>query len=384
MKNKYAICLLAFTNDVYLVGAAIAGFVHRQYIKKYKLDIDVVLMIDNTFEPYISELEKIFDKVKIIKLIEIKLSPQYKIHHKYSKWLKYSINKWQVLNFDEYEKVLFCDSDVVPLYDFWYNDLFNLQAPAFLSKGLAGNYGSNITQDMVTNKNIQTQEDYRVSSKDFKFTIDAGLVLLKPSKNLYLEYLDFIKFVEGTEGYISSNISGADETTLLLFTLFYKKIPSVFIPYDYSVISWEGHPYEKQNVKGLNFLSMIKPWVKPSIAQWSDERLWHDFGVALFKKHQFKSIEKVYLKLQLENLFKYAHAIRFELFMKVAYNYEAFTTKSLQHRTQSYLHYLSKIRNNNFSYSDTILVLSKANIISENMYQETAIDQTSVKNIVCS
>jgi hypothetical protein len=340
-------------------------------------------MIDSSFETHMDELEQIFDKVKIIDLVEIKLSPNYKVHHKYSKWLKYSINKWQALNFDEYEKVLFCDTEILPLYESWYNDIFKLDAPAFLTKGESDNYGTLITKNMVTNKSITTAEDYRTCSKHFNFTIDAGLVLLKPSKILYLEYLDFVKFAEGSEGYVSSDISGADETTLLLFTIFYKQISSKLIPYDYAVISWENHKYEKQNVKGLNFLSMIKPWVKPEITQWGDERIWHDIANSMFAKHDMKLIKKIYIRTQLENLFKYSHAIKNNLVRKVPYNYEAASDKNLKGQVYNFLHFLNRIRYNKFTVKFAQTVLNKAKLISNKMNKTTEINQNDVKGVVC-
>lgn len=384
MKNKHAICILAFTNDLYLVGASLAGFIHKKYITKYSLNIDVVIMIDNSFEPFVNELNQIFDKIKIIDLVEIKLSPNYKIHHKYSKWLKYSINKWQALNFDEYEKILFCDTEILPLNESWYTDIFKLDAPAFLTKGMSDNYNTVIERDMITNKNILTAEDYRTCSKNFKFTIDAGLVLLKPSKILYLEYLDFVKFAEGSEGYISSDISGADETTLLLFMIFYKQIESKSIPYDYAVISWEDHEYDKQKVKGLNFLSMIKPWVKPEITQWGDEKIWHEIAESMFTSYDMKLIKKIYIRIQLENLFRYRHAVNNGLVRKVAYNYEAINDVKLKNQTLKFLNFLGKIKHNNFSVQFAQTVLEKAKLISNNMDNNTEIDQTKPKNVICN
>lgn len=381
--NKNAICLLAFTNDIYLVGASLAGFIHKQYIKKFNLNIDVVLMIDETFQNYVPELSVIFDNVKIIKLDEIKLSPKYKIHHKYSKWLKYSISKWQVLNFEEYDKILFCDTEILPLDEKWYHDLFSLNAPAFLTKGHSNNYGIPIEKHKITDKIISTFEDYRISSKNFTFTIDAGLVLLKPSSNLHTEYINFIRNIEGEEGYISNNISGADETTLLLFMIFFKQIKCVSIPYEYAVISWENHKYDKSNVIGLNFLSMIKPWIKPQVTQWSDERIWHTIAECMFKKLKLKKINKVYLRLQLETLFKFSHTIKNNLMKKIPYNYEAYLDKNINIKTIKLLNYLKKIRHNIFSPNDAEFVLKRALEPVYLMEKSTQIDQTNIKKIAC-
>lgn len=382
-KNKYAICLLAFNNDVYLTGALIAGFIHKQYINKFSLDIDILLMIDKSFEKYIFELKNVFDKISVINLTEINLSPEYKIHKKYSHWLKYSINKWQVLNFEEYDKILFCDTEIVPMSEKWYHDLFNLKPPAFLSKGKNNNYGKIITKDIITNKELISSEDYRTSSKYFQFTIDAGLVLLEPNKMLYEEYLNFVKFAEGKSGYISSNISGADETTLLLFTIFYKQLECRLIPYNYAVITWENHSYDKNNIEGLNFLSYIKPWVKPELIQWSDERLWHQIAECMFKKYDIEQIKKVYIKLQVTNLYEFLSAIKKNLTNKIPYNYEAYTEKQLKFKTIKFLHFLKrkKIYKDDFSFMKKMLNDSKN--ISNDMLKITDVDQSKIIKNVC-
>ena len=74
MKNKYAICLLAFTNDLYLVGASLAGFIHRKYIQKYSLEIDIVLMIDSAFSDVSDNDEKsVEDKTKELSIDYVRI-----------------------------------------------------------------------------------------------------------------------------------------------------------------------------------------------------------------------------------------------------------------------------------------------------------------------
>ena len=107
MTNKNAIGMIIFNNPLYLVGACLSAWVHRKYITKYNLNIDLVVMVDKQIYKYKDELEKYFDKVKLIDLIEIKLNPKYFVIQKYSEWMKYSVSKWQILNFDEYERLDF-------------------------------------------------------------------------------------------------------------------------------------------------------------------------------------------------------------------------------------------------------------------------------------
>lgn len=381
MANKYAICLLAFTNEIYLVGALLASFVHRQYIKKFNLKIDLVIMINDTFIPYIKYLEEIFNKVKVIEMIEIKLSTEDKMHAKYVNWMKYSVNKWQALNFDEYDKILFTDTEIIPLSESWYTDIFNLNAPAVLSR-YATQYGQQLSQSMITNKKIVTAEDYRTCSEHFTFFIDGGLVLLKPSKTLYIEYINFLKFVEGTEGYISNIKAGADETTLILFMIFYKKIVTVLIPYKYSVITWDRYKYDKQTVKGLNFSCLIKPWVKPRIIQWSDENIFHDIAKQMFKTYNMRIIKKIYMKLQVENLIIYSYVVRNKLFRDYPYNYDALKNKNTKKEFMEFLNQLDNKAQTQFTYDELKQTIKKANLKADYMNKITQVDQSYVKKII--
>ena len=64
MKN--GICMLIFDNELYLPGACLSAFVHRKFIKKNKLDIKLLVMIDKNIFKYKKELEKYFDEVVLI------------------------------------------------------------------------------------------------------------------------------------------------------------------------------------------------------------------------------------------------------------------------------------------------------------------------------
>ncbi len=55
----------------------------------------------------------------------IKLHDKIKIIDKYLDWMRYSINKWQVLQYDEYDKILFCDIDLLSISKDFYN-IFNI------------------------------------------------------------------------------------------------------------------------------------------------------------------------------------------------------------------------------------------------------------------
>ncbi len=99
MKN--AICMLIFGDELYVVGACLNAFVNRKFIDKLKLNIELVAMVDDKIYKYKEELEK------------------------YSKWMKYSINKWQFLKLTDYDKILFLDTDIFPMNKDFYT-IFNI------------------------------------------------------------------------------------------------------------------------------------------------------------------------------------------------------------------------------------------------------------------
>lgn len=291
-----AICMLIFENNIYVPGACLSAYVHRKFIEKNNEKISLLVMVDKVIYKYKDELDKYFDKVILIDLLELKLHPKYYIHEKYSKWMKYSINKWQILKFTNYKKILFIDIDILPIKDNFYK-VFNINTPGFIVKG---NLKNNI--EIQKNKFLQNKNTYfdmkicSYFSLKLKYSIDAGLVLLSPDILLYNEYIDFLNKCAGINGYISHKSSGIDETSLLLFYVFYKKIKVYSISYSYAVIPWEKYSYNKNEINGINYLAMIKPWTILPMLQWGEQNIWH----IIAKKALIKS--KVVADLYIEKL----------------------------------------------------------------------------------
>ncbi len=130
--------MLIFDNELYIPGACASAFTHRKFIEKNKFDIKLIVMVDKKIFTYKKELEKYFDEVILIEMFEVKLNPEYYIIEKYSKWMKYSINKWHVLKMVKYEKILFIDIDILPIKKSFY-DIFKNNTPGFLIKGFNQN-----------------------------------------------------------------------------------------------------------------------------------------------------------------------------------------------------------------------------------------------------
>jgi hypothetical protein len=338
-KTKNAIGMIIFTNPLYLVGACLSAWTHREFINKYNLEIDLVVIVDKIIYKYKDELLKYFDKIKLIDLIEMKLSPKYNVIYKYSQWMKYSISKWEILNFEDYEKILFLDIDILPIDKNFYS-VFDFDTPCIMVRGL--NLEPNILAKpelFLENPREYKKNEYSKLALELKHSLDAGFILLEPSKTLFDEYIEFIKICEGTEGYISKYDSGVDETTLLLFFIFYKKIPIHIIPYNYAPIPWDKFPYDKNKMWGINFLSMIKPWVKLPITQWTDENIWHRIAKKALNKHSV--ITKIYIKYLIDELYKFYFNWKKNILKSNSpYNMESIKSDNLKNMTFKLFEYL--------------------------------------------
>ena len=84
--------------------------------------------------------------------------------------------------------------------------------------------------------------------------------------------------------------------------MFYKKIPIYTISYENAVIPWERYKYNIYNVKGINFLAMIKPWVLLPMLQWGEQNIWHKIAKKALDKDSI--ITELYVSNLLRELKK--------------------------------------------------------------------------------
>lgn len=388
--SKYCISMIIFTNPLYLVGACLSAWVHRQFITKYNLNIELMVMVDETIYKYKNELENYFDKIELIKLEQIKLNPQYKVIHKYSRWMKYSISKWNIFKFDFYDKILFIDIDILPITKDFYN-IFDFETPAIMVKG--------INQNNLVNKNLDKNFFIRINEKQENFeptslnywnlslkltkSLDAGLVLIKPDKKLYTEYFDFIKICEGMQGYISKYDSGVDETTLLFFFIFHKQIPTHLIPYDYAPVPWEKNPYNKNNIKGINFLSLIKPWTKLPIIQFSDENIWHKIAKRVLQKHSI--ITNIYIKYLIDTLYDFFDELKINMSKSNSpYNMECVKSPKVKSHTYSLQKYIQTHPKEKLSMEQIEWIIKKSVHIHKYMDKRLIVGIGELKNFIAN
>ena len=337
--NKYAIAMLIFANEYYIPGTIISAYTHKKYINKFNLNIDLIIMVDDKIYKYKDELLKFFDKVKKINLIEMKLSNDYFVIKKYSKWMKYSINKWQMMQFEEYEKILFLDADFLPLDEKFYQ-IFNFNTPA-VTTNLPCKEGSELSKTFFMNVedvnkiNKKSAESYCDFALKLKSSINATVIMLKPDIVMYDEYINFIKKAEN-RGYKSLVHSGIDETSLLLFLRYYKDLPIYCIPKIFSIAPWDDKNYDINNIYGLNYVSFIKPWLRLPMLQWGEENIWHLIAKKALKKSVI--ITEIYINGLIDNLKFFSNNYK-KFNAKSGYNLELL---QLKNKIYSLLDYVKK------------------------------------------
>jgi hypothetical protein len=283
-EEKRAVVFLCMLNFHYVFGACINAYTQKQLMKKSGETIDLVIMCDQTlYDEYHDLLSEYFDQIVKIDLEMFDLNEEkYKFNkgwiNKY-KWINYSINKWKCLQLVEYDKILFMDIDLMPVRKDFYQ-IFNYSTPAFhvivegKSDGVDGRRCDNNQPNSEYVIGSDKYEDYVVKENGF-VSLDGGLVLLRPDKDLYEQYIEFVKS-EFKKGMFSNPKSGPDETTLFYY---YNKMtnnnPKFYtICSEYAVIPWDFSKEMVKIAKGYNFLSYVKPWLKPTFLSWDEE----DYG----------------------------------------------------------------------------------------------------------
>ena len=278
--GKNAISFLCMLNPHYVIAVCIAAYAHRKLISMTGRDIKIIVMCDKTiYDGYKDILAKYCDVVTQIQLIECKMSMDYKYAKNKYNWLQYSLNKWQCLKYDEYDKILFCDADILPV-DCHFYYIFDLNAPAFdcefpehIRNRVTGNCIS-ATNGMI-NFRTYIDEIYPVMG-----TADGGLCMFKPSRDDYCKYMKFADNVF-RDGLYSSWKAGPDETSIYYFYLHLMKKPVSIINKLCNIVPWENSKNNCENAYGYNFRSFIKPWLKERRMQWDEEKLWTDIFKAM-------------------------------------------------------------------------------------------------------
>jgi hypothetical protein len=374
--KKYAIAMLIFANEYYIPGTIISAYVHKKYITKFNLDIDLIVMVDDIIYKYKDELLIFFDQVKKINLLEMKLSDDYFVIKKYSKWMKYSINKWQILQYDNYDKILFLDADFLPLDDKFY-EIFNFNTPA-VTTNLPCDEGSELSKTFFMNvenvkeiNNAPAESYYNIALK-LQSSINATVIMLKPNIAMYEEYVNFLRKAE-KRGYNSLTHSGIDETSLLLFLRYYKDIPIYCIPKKFSIAPWDDKNYDINNIYGLNYVSFIKPWLRLPMLQWPEENIWHIIAKKALKKSE--KFTEIYVNGLMDNLDFFANNYK-NFNKKSGYNLDVLQKQ--RNKIFPLINYVKKNKNLKYQKIQDIIKIKK--IMDDSKYIHSFMNDKSIIN----
>jgi len=312
-----AVVFLCMLKDHYVVGACITAYTHKVLMMANNItNIELVVMCDDhIYKRYRSTLRYYFDRVVRIDLLHFETIDMEKFFagrdKKYSSWINYSPNKWQCMKLTEYRKVLFSDIDILPVSHKFYN-IFDLDTPAFRLaqngnvekikcknndhiKGLLDRYQSDRNNDY---------NQYLKKVGNNFYSLDGGIVLLKPNMNEYEEYIDQMnRLVEQYRGIYQVQKSGIDETTLFFYYAKHKPQKEFYRSCEeFALIPWDSDPTDVKKCYAYNYLSYVKPWRKPKFISWNEEMLWGDIYRRMTKTTKLK---KLYMQTIVDGLEEY-------------------------------------------------------------------------------
>lgn len=302
-RRKYAIVMLCMLKDHYVLGACISAYAHR----KLKPDnCDLVIMCDDIiYNEHHELLKKFFDRVIKIDLDTFDLSEKYKFSGVWIKkygWINHSTSKWKCLLLTEYSKILFMDIDILPVNKLFYT-IFKQHTPSFLicvphllitqsHTKVQGSIENCIDDQKISNpiNRIDTYDEY-INQKEIE-SLNGGLVLLKPNKKTYKKYKKFITEIY-KDGIYSHKLTGPDETSLYYYYTKIRKNKKYHnICRSYISVPWDDPVYITQKAYSYNFLSYVKPWLKPLFLSWGEETIWRDLYNEISKDDRINESSK--------------------------------------------------------------------------------------------
>jgi hypothetical protein len=236
-------------------------------------------------------LSEYFDEVKEIELTKYEFSKEYDYPQKYS-WVNYSLNKWQCLKYEEYDKILFCDIDMLPV-DTRFYDAFNVDTPALHVEGKTEIESNSFRVNMngVSYRQILSCMDKKI------WKVDGGLCLFKPSKKDFMEYTKLTDELY-KDGIYSIRTSGPDETSMFYFYLIKGEINK--LDDRAAVVPWDSSLELTRAAWCYNYLSYVKPWLKRRDEQWKEERLWTDIFEKMQPSKKLRDLSKEQIEKQHE------------------------------------------------------------------------------------
>lgn len=303
---KYAYVYLLMKGDAYLPGIATSIYSLIKTGTKH----DIITMVTDDVSSHSIEILK---KISIVKQVpylkfETKRMANDKIQHMYQNWLNTSYTKWNMLMFDEYDKILFIDGDTLVVRNI--DHLFEFETPSApfnnpyikpagkmpnYLKGRKDHYGYLLEKEPITPNEINNILTNRSA------LLTANCVLLKPSKKDYEEYIDMLKRMEPF-GFINC-YSMSDETSIAYFYSMVKKVDWYNIHQRYNFINWKENYVIDNKPVILHYFSPDKPWDLKFDA-WPDVITWYRYANLMVKDLKIKPEDCFLKKENLEGAIK--------------------------------------------------------------------------------
>lgn len=191
----------------------------------------------------------------------------------YNEWISYAPTKWRCLGLDQYDKVLFLDSDMLIISPI--DELFTLQAPAAMfdhqmasqhvdpedpkGSGFTNRYITPGNKEMIHGQSIHGPIIDRLRTTRGQFALGGGLVLIEPNRFAMNAYIDQLQGIIATLP--ETTLSGIDEITL---TLFYHQNGYTWHHVDigYNVAAYQIYSRYKDRTKILHYIGTTKPWME--------------------------------------------------------------------------------------------------------------------------
>jgi len=230
--KKYAYVCLLMQNSPYFLGALVMGFSLINSKTKY----DCILMVT----PDVPNIQKkLLSEYFIIKEIDyVEIDPALVKNYDTNRF-KDVFTKFQVFEFDIYDKIIMLDIDMLVLKNM--DSLFELTAPA----------ASIRNHEIKHKKHIPTE----LIVKDSKLIggINAGLMLLKPSKLEYESIMTDIK---------NANMRSYKNPEQDYLSLYYaKNWTQIDFKYNFQFgLLNRSNKYKLADVYNIHYSSRLKPW----------------------------------------------------------------------------------------------------------------------------
>ena len=291
--------VLLMINKSYLLGALTVA----RSLRAVKTRHDIICMVTNDITEDIRKIllgtrvHPLFTKVIEVSYIShsvVKYTSK-KQAELYNGWIDKSFTKWNCLLFEEYDKIILLDADMLVMVN--CDDLFDLQPPAAPYTnpwaypwqqvgGIINTYEwIKHANDLYHGSQI-TPKEVLTALTNGSFVGIGAVVLLKPNKAHYQELLEQI-YEDKIFGSKYNTVSGADEVSIAAFYA-NKNINWTHIHQRYTAFPWKK-TWVANDIRIYHYHGR-KPWDLHE-KEWSDLRHWWKTAEKLVSEHkQLKDI----------------------------------------------------------------------------------------------